>query len=847
VLELLVEVLRAQGETAEELERARALAAVHREAGAHEKALAAMERVLELAPDDVTAHRDYADLCLRAQKKERAIEILELDVQRLKRENRLSDLAAVYRRILSIDATRKDVRRALAAMRRSKTDRMLRAAGLAAVVVALVSLAGFVGLRVHRRAHDRSVLDQAKERLDHGDVAGSRGLVESLLADQPTPETSQSAMRLLDRLDEAAAEATRAKRGQRDDQLSQRLEKLQAELDQKHYDTAISGCVALLREEKEPYLVDRVRGRLLRFKQTFVDAVGRTRAATKEWRSPERDEDVAPAYRRLADAFPFELTSALPNVRQVALDAASELTGPPRDWMREVVASADAYELAMTRLTPELESLKQRHLRLQTLQQLSSAYLEAARAAEAGNVERSRELLTKVLAEYGKGELSELFQKRLERLDQAAAAVHEIEQLVTQGDFELASSRTRQAGEEFKDLELLAHLRLPVLVDSVPHGARVLVDGTEVGTTPHLFRLPLNATTNVELALAHRVSQSLTLDRDGAARRTIELPRAARCGGRLAGTTLTPPVFAEGRWYVSGRDGTFHVLSIGPGAALVDRVVDSHSISGSLASPTPAPGGFLATIFDGRVVRVDATPEVPALLWTRPLADELRAAPVLFGSDVFVVTARGVVAVLALEDGTVRTTFELGKRVVGPAARVDDRLFVPLAGGSIGVVSLRGRSVERESPLGADLLGGLATDGTAIVAATATGKLLVLDPADGKPRGTVDLGDLPIDLPRVGDGYVDVALPKQVVRVDLARNAIVSTWSDVAPSGTPALVDGQIWIPCDKGLVEIVGPGSDEVLERVHLSSVGFAGAPLASELGVALLARDGSFVVLER
>src|SRR5262249_37804122 len=209
------------------------------------------------------------------------------------------------------------------------------------------------------------------------------------------------------------------------------------------------------------------------------------------------DEDVEAAFNKVNDVFPTAITTSLERVRQAAFDGAKQLDDQPREWMHQILAAVDSYDLVQARMRPAFDALRARYTRLKTLQQPSADYLEAAREAQTGNIERSRALLRKVIEEYGQGELKPVLEKRLERLDTAAHAVQEIEQHVRNGEMEQAHAQALKAAEDYKDLQIPSTLGIPTQVRSLPSGARVFVNEQESGTTPLVLRLPLGSRVNV--------------------------------------------------------------------------------------------------------------------------------------------------------------------------------------------------------------------------------------------------------------------------------------------------------------------------------------------------------------
>ncbi len=847
LLQPLIAVLRELGDQPNELLRARELGEILTESGASDAALVVMERVIELAPDDADARRRYSDLCLRAHMREKAIEVLERDATRLKREGRVAELAAVYKRILTIDGGRKDIRRALAVVTRTKADRILRSAGAAAAVLAVLALAGFVGWRSHRTSRALAAIDAAGALLTAGDIEGARRAVAEILAVDPIPAIAQPALALLDRIDDHTASSTRDRRIARDERLSTKLNAIQLLSDARQYDVALDDAIHLMLDETEAYLSDRVRTRVQAITQEFRALVARAKEAASSYRAPTRDSEVAAAWQRMDDAFPLALATSAPRVRDVAFEAARRVEGDVRTWMHELVSAAESFISLEQRMRPVLEELRKRHERIGVLQELSTQYVEAVRAAESGNVERARDLLRKVLAEYGEGELAALFQERILRLDKAAAAIKRVDALIASGDIEAANLQAHKTAEDYRDLQVPATLRIPVLVDSLPIGARVRIDGRELGTTPLVLRLAAGSLASVEFISGARSPQRSTIAADGPPRCVVELPRRTIASGPLELQALAAPIFTAGRFAVAGRDGTLQDIAPAAGGSLEARLYKSGSLSGALAAPLACDDGFVVALFEGSVLRLRCAEDGLVEAWARHIDDEISTTPVAFDDSIAVVGASGRVFLLARNDGSVLADLPLGRRLAGAPLAIGARLWVPLVGGHLAAVDVAARKVEFERSLGSDLVEGLAQQGRHFVAATATGELLLLDPADGHVLGSVKLGDVPVATPLLADGSAYVALGKQLARVDLAARKVTRTWKDLAPTSAPSLIDGRLWLPCANGVVQVIDPDGDAPLERARLGNGPLAGAPLATPLGIALLARNGNFLLLER
>jgi outer membrane protein assembly factor BamB len=517
--------------------------------------------------------------------------------------------------------------------------------------------------------------------------------------------------------------------------------------------------------------------------------------------------------------------------------------------MLEILTAVDGLDLLLARVKPALESLRERNLRLTTLQQLSVDYLEAARQMEQGNTERSRELLRKVRDEYGQGALRAVFDKKLQRLDDAAASLQQIEEHLQKKEYAAAHEKSLLVAQDYRELQIPSPLGIPVLIRTVPEGAKVVLNGKEAGVAPVLLRLPFGAKAQIRATADHYAPADLAVDPAASAFQVLELERARVAELQLPAKLIASPVWHDGRLLAAGRDGVLYAVDFDRQRKASVRSFKTGSISGSLAPPVGVQNGFVAVVFDGKVVRVDASGSELVAAWTADLKDETRSPLFVVHDEVLATTDAGRVVGLKLADGN--PAFEIplnGRRVVGAPVFTGERLIVPLAGGALAVVDPAARKLESVQETGADLVGALAADATAIVATTSTGKLLAFDARTLAPRASVDLDDLPADPPRVAWPRADVVLRRGLVVVDLAGQKVVRTLeTNPAAAATPALFDGLLFVGSEKGTLSAYEPDGGDAVLRVHLPTGAAVGPPFPTPLGWLVFARDGNLAILER
>src|SRR5262249_28427272 len=168
---------------------------------------------------------------------------------------------------------RKDVRRALARLRRTRADRLLRSGLVISAAAGLLGLAGVVGVRWHQKSIGMARIAVARDLLASGDLEKARFTINELLGTTTRPEVRQPAMTLLGEIDTRATESTRAKRSEKDDAFNKQLAAIQEQASRLNFDVAFSDCTRLLLTDLEPYMVERVNARLLMIKSTFLDRI----------------------------------------------------------------------------------------------------------------------------------------------------------------------------------------------------------------------------------------------------------------------------------------------------------------------------------------------------------------------------------------------------------------------------------------------------------------------------------------------------------------------------------------------------------------------------------------------
>jgi len=330
----------------------------------------------------------------------------------------------------------------------------------------------------------------------------------------------------------------------------------------------------------------------------------------------------------------------------------------------------------------------------------------ALKAEKAGDLATADDLFERVFeetllsplvarAETGRAEI----ESRRTRTDELITSAAD---LFRSGDFKAAFGVYRQILLGAHDTVLASSYSVPVLVETLPQGARIKLDGKTMGRTPRWILLPSDPAS--ELTLSHQGFQSVSMSgvlqpmldaNDHRLRVTLE-PRilwaAERVGGEIAtGDSLDARIIA-----VLGADGVLRGLDPFVGRtrweAPLDRDFRSvrlEQAAGPAVLLSTAPGRILAfSLASGRYA------------WTArvsPKRDGVLVGPVYRGQLLVTSTQRTVL--LNPQTGLVARQIDVpAGRPVKNVSVAGDRGLIELSGGDLVVADLRTgrREVVRE-------------------------------------------------------------------------------------------------------------------------------------------------------
>ena len=238
----------------------------------------------------------------------------------------------------------------------------------------------------------------------------------------------------------------------------------------------------------------------------------------------------------------------------------------------------------------------------------------------------------------------------MDRETEARRRANDAESFVAAGDYGRALRAMSALNEDLPDTRAVAEMLWPTEIDSVPAGARVFVDGVEVGATPYRFRYSLLTKPRIEVEHPGFTPVRLDVEEPLAEKVMVHLRREALWTFAGDGPFESSPVLADGTLYVTGRDRYFYAIDARDGR-LKYRVC--LGIFGDTSS-SPVVLGGIAVVGTSRGELVGLETSMGRRIWSRSFGSPIAAdvAADRANALVYVTLVDGLVVAVNPEDGT---------------------------------------------------------------------------------------------------------------------------------------------------------------------------------------------------
>ncbi len=733
--------------------------------------------VVQLLPPDPEEEAKVALALGRIGRRPAAAEILcRAGMRRLRHRGGERAAAELFQEALRLVPEHGMARAALAKTLGARSHRKRHAA---LILVGLMAVASLCAVPIRGELREREGLRrlQGAERLfADGSLSAASTELERVEAEFPVPSVLERAQRLRESIARASDDRRAAEDAGGDAWLRERFALAADAIDRKEFALAADAYEAILQRRPDETRLGLVRHRLqsidrkLRQEHRRVTELARVlsqgrkqQAITSSAAADEiaalsssgRRSQLSQLRSRIAEG---PLSLALSPEQRRSFQEAVDLLGPALE-KGEGMAAAYRSQMQDSEELRELEGL-----------------LVQGRTAEAsGDAEAARAAFRELRERYRGEVLRPYFRERSDHWEAAVAAISRIDALARSG----SSAALRAELEQFRDLYPEVKVdwvgKLPLEIRSVPPGAKLTLNGRDLGAAP--VTLPERPTGRVEVVARMQGYEPATVTFVPGTESlvTVELSRSAQWERRIDASVSSEGSYSAGTWYVGDRRGTVWALDAATGEVRWHRRLET--LGGIVGSPAVDADRVVVATAEGAIHWLDRSSGTAVA--TAALHEPLEFGPALVERDVVVGSRHGRLHVVP-RDGS-------GARLVLPLpANPTTGVQVGPSGYALGFRDGSVRAWDRAHEVRWQALEGepvadLAAAGAHWVVRSGA-RIARLDEASGALLADLDLPSTPRGALAIEDGRSSwIALEGEIVRIDLATLRIV----EQCPVSTP--------------------------------------------------------------
>lgn len=607
-------------------------------------------------------------------------------------------------------------------------------------VTAIVGLTVAVAFPVRsswRSREEAKTVAQAESLLERGEAAAALQYLDMHEARITAGELLEKCQGIRERATKLCDERRQREQGEADVWTREQFARAANAIDGRDYATAASIYAAILDRGFDEAKLQLVHQRL-----SMIES----RLALER----KRVEDLC---RSLASRSGSALKAAVLNSPAARQELESLVARPRREGLAALAASIGTSSLAnalapeerkqlLSTLTAANETfargadvhewLSRQQADAEELNDLENVLL-AARAFEAeGDAASAREAFELLGSRYKGTALRKYFDDRILHWRRVCQALEAHEQALAVGETELAREHLEKARS------LCPNVRVKVVdstfeVRSLPAGARLFVDGRDMGTCPVKIKIPSGKRAQLEARLEGFETSALSSDRLTSGKVVLELPPRPAWTVELGSAPSGPGIVTtEGLWVLGDRRGVVRAIDA---TGSVRWSVSLPTLSGICGSPVRSGDLLYVATLEGLVVSLHGPSGLERGRCTLPTP--IASAPEPASGGVAVLGTNNVVYFVGADGRNVSKSFPLFGRATTGLTSSKVGWYVGTADGSVLSLDFHGE-LRWRSPSGVSV-DALRTTPSGACLAISGSTLLRLDAETGAPTNVLAL------------------------------------------------------------------------------------------------------------
>ena len=284
----------------------------------------------------------------------------------------------------------------------------------------------------------------------------------------------------------------------------------------------------------------------------------------------------------------------------------------------------------------------------------------------------------------------------------------------------------------------VSEIEFPLLIESLPHGAKVCVNGKPAGTTPYLMYYDPSQPPVIIISrrgfadVSYDVVQKVTQPASEGWKLSVELEKTLLWKFKTSQPVEAPPVVFKDTLILGSRDGSLYCLYKETGKLKWKKQLGL--LADVVSQPLILGNRVYAGCFDGCLYCLDA--RSGAMLWSVRVGGMLRARPTASddGRTVFITSDAGKIMAVASSTGEVVWSRDTKAGVVCAALPWRGKLYAAALDGSLLSLAQGDGTVDWKTSLDSGITSMPAILKNRLYVGCLNGEMVCLDAASGKKQ-----------------------------------------------------------------------------------------------------------------
>lgn len=814
---------------------------IHMKAGRFDQALETCNEIMDSDPTNDFVIDNLPDILLNTKGKKEAVTFLEEIVQKLGKKADPKRLAEIYRQILKIDPSRKDINDKLRKAKKSTSGRK-KVVYIIAFVVILAGggLSWYMNMGGQETDMDR--VGHAALLFSRGDVRGARAFLMEAMATIKDETALKEAETLLTTIEARLNQGTQIQAEIEKKEYFDQLKSVKENLDAGRFAEALRGYKELSESFDALKFGRTTQQEIARALETLKHEIARLQNRMEEFTTPDRDEEVA----GVLEEFRLDFNPEKGEILHALLDVMKELSSD--DLFKatvtpEFIAQIEGAVSKADAIIAKVQDLEKRQQRLDNLADLSHLFDEAKKNEEEGRLDEALRLYTRLANEYGEGHLAEMLYKKQNELQGFFNALEEVEELMEGGEVQKAHQLATGLLNDHPDPAHTAFIKVPVLLTSIPDGASIRSKGRSMGKTPRTVYLQRDQALNISLEYEGYEREFFVIETTGGANQTLFLNRLVDFTVKLGGVVEAQPLLEPEGLIVASRSGI--IFRIDPETGDIMKKFNTGSLSGIPASVLVAHESIYFNTMEGELWTLTA--DGLELKAKTELSAGTRCSPLLGPGGIITACLDGTVT---CHDPALKRnlwTYKGRGRILTDPVQVNGRLYIAFTSGNLVCLGMKGGNELWQRPVGAESVSGMTQGDGLIVLGSKNGWVKGVDITSGDERWRIELDSYVNRPPVMWEGTVFVVANKDLVLINAAEGEQISKCSmKETITCTPAVMNGNICFGTEGGNLHFRKIGENQDL-WIHHATDAVLSTPLITKDRIFVSDAKGLFSSVRR